>query len=93
MVQGRKLVGISQTWRRKRALLWSGTLVRAVPWPLLCDAMARPADQSGELAATTISMEELGRRPADIIHAAGQLRSALARAAAGQEGVADAPVA
>ncbi|QHE86237.1 hypothetical protein [Hydrogenophaga sp. BPS33] len=36
-----KITGIAQTWRRHDVLLTSGTLLSAVPWSLLCDAMHR----------------------------------------------------
>lgn len=58
LVQGRKLTGIAQTWRRAHVLLCSGTLVATPPWPLLCDALGRPQAEGAELAACTVSTRE-----------------------------------
>lgn len=59
VVDDRKITGISQTWRRRRALLWSGTLVTPVPWELLTDALRKPPHSARELRAATVDAQEI----------------------------------
>lgn len=44
--EGRKLVGLAQRRCRAGVLLVAGTLVGAVDWALLCDAMSHPQHQA-----------------------------------------------
>lgn len=80
VLDGRKLTGISQTWRRRRALLWSGTLIDAVPWELLAGALGRGAGAADELARTTANARALLRPGAAQPDWAGTLRRTLAAA-------------
>lgn len=88
LVDGRKLVGIAQAWKRHGALLSSGTLLQAPPWPLLCEALQRPAGDAAELAARTIGLQECLGRQVDAAAWTSSLRSTLAAALPG-----DAPAA
>ncbi len=56
---GRKITGIAQAWKRHDVLLTSGTLLSAVPWRMLCDAMhhQRPFEADG-LKARSIDAEQ-----------------------------------
>ena len=65
VVGDRKMVGIAQAWRGQTVLLSAGTLIAPAPWPLLCDALRRPADAAVALAALTINAQEYLRRPVD----------------------------
>ncbi len=81
LVQGRKLTGIAQTWRRQNIYLSSGTLLFTPPWTVLCEVLDRPPGDSAELQAQATSAREcLGHE----VEPAGWLRSlraALERAA------------
>jgi len=64
LVDGRKLTGIAQTWRRDRVQLWSGTLLSPVPWPLLCRDLHRRIDHAQALAGATTTVQAcLGHAP------------------------------
>lgn len=64
LVDGRKLTGIAQTWRRERVQLWSGTLLSPVPWPLLCNELQRRIDHAQALAESTTTVQAcLGHAP------------------------------
>lgn len=76
-VDGRKLAGIAQAWRRSGVLVAAGTLLHPTPWPLLCQALGRPASEAAELAAATITLQECARRHPDAMAWAGGLRAAL----------------
>lgn len=82
MVDGRKLTGVSQTWRRRRALLWSGTLIDAVPWAILTHALGEGADATEELALQTTNARALLGTAALAPDWAGTLRRAIATACA-----------
>lgn len=56
--KGRKLVGLAQRRCRAGVLLVAGTLVGAVDWALLCDAMGYPQHQA-LLRHRTVCAEEL----------------------------------
>lgn len=72
LVQGRKLTGIAQTWRRRNIYLSSGTLLSAPPWALLCEVLGRPAADAAALRAQATSAQECLGRDAP---ASGWLRS------------------
>jgi lipoate-protein ligase A len=77
LVDGRKLVGIAQRWRRRDALLSAGTLLTVPPWESLCAALGRAPAVADELARDTVAIAEcLGHAP-DPMHWAGSLRHAL----------------
>lgn len=63
LVQGRKLTGIAQTWRRQNIYLGSGTLLSAPPWPLLCEVLGRAPADAAELRAQASSAQECLGRP------------------------------
>lgn len=82
LVDGRKLVGIAQAWKRHGAFIASATLLYPSPWALLCEAMERPLAEAADLAARTITLEEcLGHR-VDAAAWANELRDALCQAIA-----------
>lgn len=56
LVDGRKLTGVSQTWRPERVQLWSGTLLRPVPWSMLCREPNRRIEHAQALAETTTTV-------------------------------------
>lgn len=60
-----KITGIAQAWRRHDVLLTSGTLLSAVPWSLLCDAMRhnRPFDVVALQARAIDAQQCLGPLP------------------------------
>jgi lipoate-protein ligase A len=60
--EGRKLVGLAQRRRQAGVLLVAGTLVGAVDWPLLCEAMGQPQDET-LLRQRTVSCEEQAGPP------------------------------
>lgn len=63
---GQKTTGIAQAWKRHDVLLTTGTLLSAVPWWMLCDAMHhhRPFEADA-LKAQSIDAEQcLGHLPA-----------------------------
>lgn len=76
-VDGRKLSGIAQAWRRSGVLVAAGTLLHPPPWAVLCEALGRPACEAGELAAATITLQDCSRRHLDAVALAGDLRRAL----------------
>ena len=55
---GRKLVGLAQKRNQHGVLLVAGTLIGAVDWELLCDAMER-SEQLEVLCRSTISAHEI----------------------------------
>lgn len=64
LVDGRKITGIAQTWRRDRVQLWSGTLLSPVPWSMLCRELHRRVDHAQALAETTTTVQAcLGHAP------------------------------
>lgn len=72
LVQGRKLTGIAQTWRRQNIYLSSGTLLFVPPWEHLCEVLGRPASDASALRAQATSAREcLGRE----VPASGWLRT------------------
>ncbi|MGV3569370.1 MAG: lipoyl protein ligase domain-containing protein [Ramlibacter sp.] len=77
VVDGRKLTGIAQAWRRPGILAVAGTLLHEPPWSLLCDALGRPASEAAELAAGTVTLEACAGRPCDPAAWARSLRAAL----------------
>lgn len=59
LIGERKITGISQAWQRNSVLLTSGTLLSAVPWALLSDALGhRSMGEKQLLNATTIDAEQ-----------------------------------
>lgn len=76
-VDGRKLVGIAQAWRRSGVLVVAGTLLRPPPWAVLCEALGRPASEAAELAAATVTLRECSRGAHDVAARAAGLRVAL----------------
>lgn len=60
--EGRKLVGLAQRRRQTGVLLVAGTLVGAVDWPLLCEAMGRVQDVA-ILRQATVSCADLMAPP------------------------------
>lgn len=60
--EGRKLVGLAQRRRQTGVLLVAGTLVGAVDWSLLCEAMGHPEDEP-ILRQRTVSCEEEAAYP------------------------------
>ncbi|MBN9373261.1 hypothetical protein [Hydrogenophaga sp.] len=82
LVDGRKLTGVSQTWRRDRVQLWSGTLLSPVPWSMLCQELNRRAEHAQVLAATTTTVQAcLGHAP-NAARWAAELAAHLREAAA-----------
>ncbi|HSX92479.1 MAG TPA: hypothetical protein VLG41_06140 [Hydrogenophaga sp.] len=57
LVDGRKLTGVAQTWRRDRVQLWSGTLLSPVPWSMLCRELNRRVEHAQVLAETTTTVQ------------------------------------
>lgn len=86
LVDGRKLVGVAQAWKRHGALISSATLLQAPPWDLLCEAMARPAADGDVLASRTIGLDECLGRPVAGGDWAPSLRAALSAALGGGTG-------
>lgn len=66
LIGQRKITGIAQAWRRHDVLLTSGTLLSAVPWLLLCDAMHqnKPFEVETLKARATDLQQCLGPIPA-----------------------------
>ena len=60
--EGRKLVGLAQRRRQTGVLLVAGTLVGAVDWSLLCEAMGRAQDVA-LLQQATVSCADLTAPP------------------------------
>lgn len=77
VVDGRKLTGIAQAWRRSGVLVAAGTLVHPPHWLVLCEAMERPAAEAAELAAATTTLQECLRLRPDVAAWADGLRAAL----------------
>ncbi len=85
LVDGRKLTGIAQTWRRDRVQLWSGTLLSPVPWSMLCRELNRRGEHAQALAQATTTVQAcLGHAP-DAPRWATELTSRLQQAAMGAE--------
>jgi lipoate---protein ligase len=84
LVDGLKLAGIAQTWRRDRVQLWSGTLLSPVPWSMLCRELNRRGEHAQALAQSTTTVQAcLGHVP-DATRWAAELTTRL------QQGVAKA---
>ena len=62
---GRKIVGLAQARKRHAVLLVAGTLVDAVPWRRLAEALQRAPGDAAELERTTVSAAELLGRCVD----------------------------
>jgi len=77
LVQGRKITGIAQTWRRRRVLLWSGTLLGAVPWDVLVKALSHAPEAERELGAAAVSAQELLFKEPDALRWGHALANAL----------------
>lgn len=77
LVDGRKLTGIAQVWRRSGVLAMAGTLLDPPAWPVLCDALGRAESEAAELARTTISVRECVGHPLDAPAWARSLRAVL----------------
>lgn len=62
---GQKITGIAQAWKRHDVLLTSGTLLSAVPWSMLCDAMHhdRPFEEDALKARSIDARQCLGHLP------------------------------
>jgi len=58
----RKLVGLAQRRQQSGVLLVAGTLISCADWPLVCDAMCRPADEP-TLRQRTVCAEEIAGSP------------------------------
>lgn len=82
VVEGRKMVGIAQTWRRRAVLLVAGTLVSPPPWPLLCAALRRPHVEVDMLDAVTVSAGDCLGHEVNAGTWADALRDGLQRALA-----------
>lgn len=76
--EGRKLVGLAQRRCRAGVLLVAGTLVGAVDWALLCDAMGYPQHQA-LLRHRTVCAEELAGYKIEPERFAAALRQCLER--------------
>ncbi len=61
----RKIVGLAQARKRHAVLLVAGTLVDAVPWRRLAEALQRAPGDAAELERTTVSAAECLGRPVD----------------------------
>lgn len=84
VVGQRKIVGLAQIRRRTGILLVAGLLLERPEWPLLCQAMDRPATHVYHLAQRTTSCaDEIGVAPS-ILEIAHPLAWALDAAVRGQ---------
>jgi lipoate-protein ligase A len=63
----RKIVGLAQARKRHAVLLVAGTLVDAVPWQRLAEALQRAPGDAAELERTTVSAAECLGRPVDAL--------------------------
>lgn len=82
LVDGRKLAGVAQAWKRHSAILFSGTLLAPSPWPLLCEALRKPPEEAAALRAATISAQECLGAPVEAAAWAASLRARLQAALA-----------
>lgn len=80
LVQGRKLTGIAQTWRRHHIHLSSGTLLYPPPWVLLCEVLGRPPGDAAGLQQRASSAQECLGRPVSPADWLRSLRRAIDRA-------------
>ena len=69
-------------------MLFSGTLLSASPWPLLCEPLSQPPEEAAALAAATIAAEECLGAPVDAAAWAATLRTHLQDALAACAGLA-----
>ncbi len=77
LVDGRKIVGIAQAWRRHAVWLVSATLLAPPPWPLLCELMGYAPIEAAALDARAADARQcLGCAP-DAQEWAASLRTAL----------------
>jgi len=77
LVHDRKITGIAQTWRRRRVLLWSGTLLGGVPWDVLANALSHAPEAERELSTAAVSAQELLFKAPDALGWGQALAAAL----------------